>query len=156
MVPGEPYSIVLPICKACIDCGGHIILRSASQNANAKEAKLDTDHAREVLIQENADVGEVSNGVVVGIIFGLEEAQATEYVEEEHRTSTPRHSYLIARASSLMYVDHVLVYSIFYTWRLYVNLFFTYTLYATDFAARGSRGEPNARRQLGHFMVEYV
>jgi hypothetical protein len=52
--PEGPYSLVLPICKACIDRGCHIIVRSARQNANAKQDRLDANHAREALRQEMA------------------------------------------------------------------------------------------------------
>jgi len=35
-----PYSVVLPICKACLDSGCQIIVRSARHNAKAKHARL--------------------------------------------------------------------------------------------------------------------
>jgi hypothetical protein len=47
-----PYSVVLPICKACLDNGYSIIVRAARQNANAKQAKIDADRAREALREE--------------------------------------------------------------------------------------------------------
>ena len=44
--PEGPYSVVLPICKACIESGCHIIVRHARQNATAKQARLDDERAR--------------------------------------------------------------------------------------------------------------
>ncbi len=38
--PIGPYSVVLPICKACLDDGFNIIVRAARQTANAKQAKM--------------------------------------------------------------------------------------------------------------------
>ena len=45
--PNGPYSVVLPICKACIDDGCPIIVRSARNNANTKQARLEKQDARE-------------------------------------------------------------------------------------------------------------
>ncbi len=42
-----PYSVVLPICKACIDGGCHIIVRAAGANAKAVQARLDRENNRE-------------------------------------------------------------------------------------------------------------
>ena len=98
--PEGPYSIVLPICKACLDSGCHIIVRSARQNANAKQARLDADRAREVLRQENATsnagvVNEgaagVATGVATGLAAGVAAGEATGMAGEEQReTRAPR------------------------------------------------------------------
>ncbi len=40
--PEGPYSIVLPICEECMDKGLHMIVRAARQNAEAKQARLDS------------------------------------------------------------------------------------------------------------------
>ena len=42
-----PFSIVLPICKACIESGCHVIVRSARANAKAMHARLEQENARE-------------------------------------------------------------------------------------------------------------
>jgi len=44
--PIGPYSVVLPVCKACLNDGYDIIVRSARQNANAKQAKMQIKNAR--------------------------------------------------------------------------------------------------------------
>ncbi len=41
-----PYSVVLPICKAYLDDGCNIIVRAASQNTNAKQARMELENAR--------------------------------------------------------------------------------------------------------------
>jgi len=46
--PEGPYSVVLPICKACLKSGCHIIVRSARANAKAVQARLDRRFAKEV------------------------------------------------------------------------------------------------------------
>ncbi len=85
--PEGPYSVVLPICKSCIDSGCHIIVRAARQNAASKQANLEAKEAREVLRQEQTRV---------------EEAEATEIVSEEPETSKPRRSRRNTRTSNLM------------------------------------------------------
>ena len=62
--PKGPYSVMLPICKACMDGGCRIIVRNSRQNDTAKQAKLDAKHAREVARQEHAVVEDASNVVV--------------------------------------------------------------------------------------------
>ncbi len=52
--PEGPHSIVLPICEECMDKGLHIIVRAARQNAEAKQARLNSQAAREALRQEKA------------------------------------------------------------------------------------------------------
>ena len=100
--PEGPYSLVLPICKACIDSGCHIIVRSGRQNANAKQARLDASHAREVLRQEKALGEDSPNGVSsAGVVD--EEAQATGVVEEQHDKRSPRRSRRNTRTSSPRY-----------------------------------------------------
>ena len=42
-----PYSVVLPVCKACLENGCNIIVREARQNAQAKQARIDAKAARE-------------------------------------------------------------------------------------------------------------
>ena len=56
--PEGPYSVVLPICKSCIDNGCHIIVRDARQKAAAKQASLEARHARKVSRQERTLVEE--------------------------------------------------------------------------------------------------
>ena len=94
-----PFSLVLPICKACIDSGCHIIVRGARQNANAKQAKLVANHSREVLRQEMVLEEDSPNGLSTAGIFD-EEAQATGVAEEQHDTRSPRRSRRNTRTSS--------------------------------------------------------
>jgi hypothetical protein len=100
--PEGPYSIVLPICKACIDTGCHIIVRSARQNAIAKQARLDAVVAREVRRQEEAtDVAAIEGvdvAVVAGVVAGArvdDVANGLGVAEED------RHTALDAIASNL-------------------------------------------------------
>lgn len=73
--PEGPYSVVLPICMACLDSGCNIIVRSARQNAKAKHARLEAENARKLLEQDvDADVG----------------AEAEEEDKEEQPTSLNR------------------------------------------------------------------
>jgi hypothetical protein len=97
--PEGPYSLVLPICKACIDSGCHIIVRSGRQNANAKQARLDASRAREVLRQEKA-LGEDSPNDVSTAAVVNEEAQATGVAEDQHDALPPRRSRRKTRTSS--------------------------------------------------------
>ena len=111
--PKGPYSIVLSICKACIDSDCHIIVRSARQNANAKQARLEADRAREVLRQENAisNAGVVNEGatgvatrVAAGLAAGVAAGEATGVAGEEQRdTRAPRRSRRNTRTSSPRY-----------------------------------------------------
>jgi len=50
----EPYSVVLPICRACSDGGCPIIVQSALNNAKAKEARLEKQNAREASSNRDA------------------------------------------------------------------------------------------------------
>jgi hypothetical protein len=84
--PEGPFSIVLPICKSCIDSGCHIIVRVARQNAASKQANLEAKQARKVLRQEHTRV---------------EEAEATAIVGEDPHTSKPRSSRRNTRTSNL-------------------------------------------------------
>ena len=52
--PIGPYSVALPICKACLDEGHTIIVRVARQHASAKRAKMQTENARELARAEVA------------------------------------------------------------------------------------------------------
>jgi hypothetical protein len=88
-----PYSIVLPTCKACVDSGCHIIVRSSRQNAVAKQARLNAEHEREVLRQEMAATKEASNVVTSSVnVPRGDEAQAAEHAEVELPQSSPRRS----------------------------------------------------------------
>ena len=105
--PKGPYSIVLPICKACLDSGCHIIVRHARQNATAKQAKLDAERARGTLRQERATTSsakDASNGVAPSVVAGGEEEQVAEEVEEE-RATAPRRSRRNTRNASPRYVE---------------------------------------------------
>ena len=46
--PDGPYSLVLHVSKMCLNNGGHVIVRGARQNAQAKQDKLNAQAAREV------------------------------------------------------------------------------------------------------------
>ena len=108
--PKEPYSIVLPICKAYLDSGGHIIVRNSRQHANAKQARLDADRARQVLRQEMATAKDASNGVVSSVAYANDyEVQLIEEAEEEHATA-PRSSRSNTRNASPGYVKLILLY----------------------------------------------
>jgi hypothetical protein len=103
--PEGPYSIILPICKSCLDGGCHISVRHARQNANAKQARLDAERARGVLRQEKATTdGDASNVVDPGVVVGDEEKQVVEEVEEE-RATAPRRSRRNTRNASPRYVE---------------------------------------------------
>ncbi len=52
--PEGPYSVVLPICKACIDGGCHIIVRAARANATAMQDRLDRENNRETVAASTA------------------------------------------------------------------------------------------------------
>jgi len=45
--PEGPYSIVLPVCKVCLENGCNIIVRAARQNAEAKQSRIDAAVATE-------------------------------------------------------------------------------------------------------------
>jgi len=106
--PEGSYRIVLPICKACLNSGCHIIVHHARQNANAKQAKLDAERAREILRQERAtnSAKESSNSVAHGVDSSGEEVHVVEEAEEEHATA-PRRSRRKTRNASPRYVEHV-------------------------------------------------
>ena len=105
--PEGPYSIVLPICKACIDSGWHIIVHHARQNANAKKARLDAERAMGVLRQEMTTTsGDASNNVALCVVASGEEEKAFEEADEDHAT-TPRRSRRNTRNASPGYVEHV-------------------------------------------------
>ena len=50
-----PYLVVLPICKACIESGCHVIVRSARVNAKAMHARLEQENAREAAKAREAE-----------------------------------------------------------------------------------------------------
>jgi hypothetical protein len=52
----EPYSIVLPVGKVCIENGCNIIVRAAMQNAEAKQARINAAAAREAGRKERVTV----------------------------------------------------------------------------------------------------
>ena len=52
--PAGPYSVVLPVCKECLDGGCQIIARNARQNAESKKNKLDAEAARKAARLEKA------------------------------------------------------------------------------------------------------
>ena len=57
-----PMSInvnIIPICKACMESGCHIVVRSARRNAKAKHARMDLDRDREAQRAEAPNVEEV-------------------------------------------------------------------------------------------------
>jgi len=109
--PQGPYRIVLPICKACLGSGCHIIVHHARQNATAKQAKLDAERARGTLRQERATTNsakDATNGVDPSVVAGGEEEQVAEEVEEE-RATAPRRSRRKTRNANPRYVEHVLL-----------------------------------------------
>jgi len=109
--PEGPYSIVLPICKACLDSGCHIIVRNARQKANAKHARLiGCRPCKKVLRQEMATGKDASNDLVTSVaVADDEEVQPIEEAEEEHTTS-PRRSRRNTRNASPRYVKLGLLY----------------------------------------------
>jgi hypothetical protein len=105
--PEGPYSIVLPICKSCLDDGCHIILRHARKNSNAKQGRLDAERARGVLRQETVTTsGDASNVVAPGVVADGKEEQDVEEAEEERATAPPR-SRRNTRNASPRYVELV-------------------------------------------------
>ena len=54
-----PYSLVLPICKACMESGCNIVVRSTRQNAKAKHTRMDLDRDREALCADAPNLEEV-------------------------------------------------------------------------------------------------
>ena len=124
--PEGPYSVVLPICKACMDSGCHIIVRNARQNATAKQAKLDAKHAREVARQENAVVENASNGVVEdasNVVVDVAPPNPRRRSRRNTRASSPRYRYI-----------------------LFIRCF--HSNYATNYAVRRRSSEANARTQM--------
>jgi hypothetical protein len=77
-----PYAIVLPICKACVESGCHIIVRNSKQNDSVKQARLDAERGRELLRQEKATREDALRVVDVGVVDDEEEVQAVEEAEE--------------------------------------------------------------------------
>jgi hypothetical protein len=71
--PIGPYSVVLPICKACLDDGYNIIVRAARQNTNAKQARMELENAR-VLAREEAATADIIDEEIAAKIFGSDEA----------------------------------------------------------------------------------
>ncbi len=55
--PIGSYSVFLPICKACLDDGCNIIVRAARQNANAKQARMEIENARDLAREEATTAG---------------------------------------------------------------------------------------------------
>jgi len=82
-----PYSILLPISKACVDSYCQIIVHSARQNANAKQDKLDAQHARKASRQENANDDE-ANGLSVDVVAHVVEELVKNEVEEAQVRTT--------------------------------------------------------------------
>ncbi len=80
--PDGPYSVVLPICKMCLDNGCHIIVRGARQTVEVKQAKLDAKVVREIRRQEK----DVANKRAATL------AEAREEAREEAPTATPSKS----------------------------------------------------------------
>ena len=54
--PEGPYSVVLPACKVCLENSCNIIVCVAKQNAEAKQAMIDSAVAREAGRKERDDV----------------------------------------------------------------------------------------------------
>ena len=71
--PEGPYSLVLPICKACMESGCNVVVRSARQNAKAKHARMDLDRDREALRAETLAADETRE--VVAATTTSEEVQ---------------------------------------------------------------------------------
>ncbi len=108
--PEEPYRIVLPICKGCLNSGYHIIVRHTRQNGTAKKAKLDAARARGILRQERATTSaeDASNGVALDVDSDGEEVLAVEEAEEEHDTASTRRSRRKIRNAGPRYVEHAI------------------------------------------------
>ncbi len=71
--PIGPYSVVFPVCKACLDDGCNIIVRAARQNANAKQARMEIENARD-LAREEAATAEIMDEEIAAEIVGSHEA----------------------------------------------------------------------------------
>jgi len=71
--PIGPYSVVLPICKACLDEGCDIIVRVARQNTNAKQAKMELENAR-ALTREETFTAYIMDKEIAAEIVGSDEA----------------------------------------------------------------------------------
>ncbi len=61
--PEGPYSMVLPVCKVCLENGCSIIVRAAGQNAEAKQAKIDAAAAMETGRKERDVAEAVANAI---------------------------------------------------------------------------------------------
>jgi len=82
--PIGPYSVVLPICKACLDDGHNIIVRMARRNANAKQAKVQIANAREVAREELATIEIMEE--MAGPDIGSDEADMAEPIACSKKT----------------------------------------------------------------------
>ena len=93
--PESPYSVVLPACKVCLENGCNIILRVARQNAEAKQAKIDSAAAREAGRKERDDVIEAaakaiapSVAIAVASTIATPDASSAPKPKSKKRTST--------------------------------------------------------------------
>ncbi len=67
-----PYSVVLPIRKACLDCGCIIVVRAARQNAKAKHARMEVNSRdREALRAEVLAADEAREARVVTTTYSF-------------------------------------------------------------------------------------
>jgi hypothetical protein len=80
--PEDPYSVVLPVCKACLENGCSIIARAARQNAEAKQARMEVAAAREAGRQER----EVE---AVATASAIAAASPAATIADSHRVATP-------------------------------------------------------------------
>jgi hypothetical protein len=80
--PEGPYSIVLPVCKACLENGCSIIVRAARQNAEAKQARIEAAAARKAGRQER-EVEAVATASATTV------ASPAATIADSHRVATP-------------------------------------------------------------------
>ncbi len=59
------YSVVLPVCKVCLENGCNIIVRVARQNTKAKQAKIEAAATREAGRQVREDEAAAIAGAIV-------------------------------------------------------------------------------------------
>ncbi len=107
--PEGPYSVVLSICKACMDSGCRIIVRNARANTAAKQATLDAKRARKVERKKNVNVEDASAYVVVDASNVVVKDASIDVVEDASNVvvdvaaSSPRRSRHNDRTSSPKY-----------------------------------------------------
>ena len=86
--PIGPYSMVLPICRACLDECHNIIASAARLNANAKQTKMQFENGRELARAEVATAQILKRMASENV--GFLEADVRSKQPPVSRASTPK------------------------------------------------------------------